>query len=143
MSAKRLVDHAAAALPFLCGVAALLGLFTMHGLVAQGAAHQAHHGGPAAVRATEHQGAAPAMGDEPTLLVPVSAGEREHDPGWLGLTALCLAVLLLAVVRAVVRGRGAAVADNRALAPRAGGAPPRARRDRDPPRLHVLSIQRC
>lgn len=142
MSGKRPLKHAAAALRALCGVAALLGLFAMHGLAAHGTAHQAHPNEATALVSTDHHAAAPAMGHESTLLATSRSGDREQDPGLVGLTALCLAVLLLGVVLAVVLGRGVAVEGNRSRAFRAGGRPTRAR-DRDPPCLFALSIQRC
>lgn len=143
MSGTRPLKHVAAALRTLCGVAALVGLFAMHGLAAHGTAHQAHPIEAAALVSTDHHAAAPAMDHESTPPASSSSGDREQGPGLLGLTALCLAVLLLGVVLAVVLGRGVAVEGNRSRAFRAGGRPTRARRDRDPPCLFALSIQRC
>ena len=142
MSGARPLKHAAAALRALCGVAALLGLFAMHGLAAHGTAHKADPIEATALVSTDHHVAAPTLGHESTLLASSRSGDREHDPGVLGLAGLCLAVLLLGVALAVVLGRGVAVEGNRSRAFRAGGRPARARY-RDPPCLFALSIQRC
>lgn len=145
MSGTRPLVHAVTALRTMCGVAALLGLFAMHGLAAHGTAHQRHTSEPVVVASAEH-------GDASVTVHPASeesrvssgAGDRAPDPGLLGLAGMCLAVLLIGVVVAVVLGRGIAVhgAHGRSSL-RAGVRPSRARRERDPPCLFALSIQRC
>ena len=139
---------AAAALRTVCGVAALLGLFAMHGLAGHGTAHQgdadssmlmASAAGPthASMTITHHEGY-----ESPTA---GTRGDRDPDPdsGLLGLAGLCLAVLLIGAVVAVALGRGIPIKGDRGRTWRTIGQPRRARRYRDPPCLFTLSIQRC
>ncbi len=136
-----------AALRRLFGVAALLGLFAMHGLAAHGNVHPAHAGAPIAVMAAagqHHSGHA--MTTDPTADAswrPHPAGDPAPESGLLGLAALCLAVLLAGVIVTVLLGRGVVVADKVEVESRALGRPARSRRDRDPPCLYALSVQRC
>jgi hypothetical protein len=126
------------------GAAALIGLFAMHGLAAHGTSHQEHLGEPMVLVAADHDG---------PLMAPTHAGEELQvgdtpgvptpDPGLLGLAGLCLAVLLAGLVVAVLLGRRVAAHGHRDRCPRGGGWPTRSRRDRDPPCLLALSIQRC
>lgn len=135
--------HAVTALRTLCGVAALLGVFAMHGLAAHGTAHQGHASELMGMVSAEHDDAAMTMdhGSKDSQVASTS-GDRTPDPALFGLASLCLAVLLIGIALAVVLGRGLAVERSRGLTSRAGGRPTRARRDRDPPCLFALSIQR-
>lgn len=149
MSGKRRSLHAAAALRRLCGAAALLGLFAMHGLAAHGTAHAGHpmpsQAGIAASAplTAGHHADPPIAGQVATDPAPSAAGDRWHDTGLLGLAALCLAALLVGAALLLRLGRGAAAAPaDRSPTPRASGRPARARRDRDPPCLFALSVQR-
>ncbi|MFC5175144.1 hypothetical protein [Nocardioides taihuensis] len=139
--------NAATTLRSVCGAAALLGLFAMHGLAGHGTAHQGHAdssmplgsaAGPAYASMTTHHQAHEA----PAASTP---GDRTPDPGsgLLGLAGMCLAVLLISVVLAVELGRGIPIKARRGPKSRAFGQPRRARRYRDPPCLFALSIQRC
>jgi hypothetical protein len=65
------------------------------------------------------------------------------DSGLLGLTGVCLAVLLVGIAVAVLQGRRVALTRDHDPGRRSSGATFRARRDRDPPCLLALSIQRC
>jgi hypothetical protein len=143
--------NAATALRYVCGVAALLGLFAMHGLAGHGTAHQgyadssmlmASAAGPTdASMTTHHEGHEAPPAD--------TRGDRDPDSGsgsgssFLGLAGLCLAVLLIGIVLAVVLGRRIPIKGDRRREWRASGQPMRARRYRDPPCLFALSIQRC
>jgi len=136
----------ATALRRVCGVAALLGLFAMHGLAVHGAMHASHSADPmaAALAITGHDhgtGDAAMTGTRDDA--PSGAShQRTPDPELLGLAGLCLAVLLAGVVAAVVLSRFIRLP--RCPDPAtAQGWPTRSRRDRDPPCLFALSIQRC
>ena len=129
------------------GVAALLGLFAMHGLAPHGTAHDGHAGDSIAlVTAAGHDHAGHSMTMDVTAetsTVYRAPGAPEPDRGLLGLAGMCLAVLLVGVIVIVVLGRGFPPARELDAALLAVGWPARARRDRDPPCLFALSIQRC
>jgi hypothetical protein len=108
----------------LVTIAALAGLFAMHGMADHGVASA-----PLPAAAVTHHDAAP----------PDHGGSTGHD-----LTGLCLALLvaaaglgagLLAVRRPLVAAREAPARWQVLVA--------RAARFRDPPDLHRLSVQRC
>ena len=117
------------------GCAALLlalgGLFAMHGLGEHGTT--ADH----VVMVTSHQHTAPSDASGP--VVRPATGGPEAD---LGMTGLCLAVILLGVVSALASRRGRwvdgrlAVVRTEVAMPAPGRPPPR-------PDLLRLSIQRC
>jgi len=137
----------AAALRRLLGVAALLGLFAMHGLASHGTAHAGHAAEPmglTAATAPAHPGHGTTTATQPeTSRMSSAPDDPAPDPGLLGLAGLCLAVLLIGVIVAVLLGRGVVLPRKLDAAQRAGGWSARARRDRDPPCLFALSIQRC
>lgn len=130
-------------------LAVLGGLFAMHGLGGHGTAH---HGSGSLVAAS----AAPsAPSGHDTHAAPRQSGPSAPDDGSLadgsppdgslsGYAALCLALLAAGSILGRRAGRrGLAV-----LLPRPRPAPrlvwpPAARRDRDPPSLTRLSINRC
>lgn len=128
----------AAALRRACGVAALLGLFAMHGLAVHGAAHAGHQADPipAAVTVADHDHAAGDTSDTGALQ------ERGGDPDLAGFAGLCLAVLLAGIAAAVLLSLGIRL-PRRADSADSLGRPTRSRRHRDPPCLFALSIQRC
>jgi Family of unknown function (DUF6153) len=141
--------NAATALRRVCGVAALLGLFAMHGLAVHGAMHAGHDADPmpAAVAAT-HDHSADHGADQVALPdtrdESPSGGSRERTPdhGLVGFAGLCLAILLAGMAAVVFLSRYIRLRRGRdPLA--AQGWPARSRRDRDPPCLLALSIQRC
>jgi hypothetical protein len=134
------MDHAVAALRALGGVAALLGLLAMHGLATHGSAHHARSAEATPLVSTGHHAATPAR--ESSMPMVGTSQDGGDLPGLLGLSALCLAVLMAGVGLAMGRRSGVAVTLERGRSARAGRAP-RARRDRDPPCLIALSIQRC
>jgi hypothetical protein len=147
MSGKPPWVNAATALRSVCGVAALLGLFAMHGLAGHGTAHQGHAdssmlmvsaAGPTHASMTTHH-----EGHEPPPAATPGDRDPDSDSGLLGLAGLCLAVLLIGAVVAVVLGRGIPIKGDRRREWRAFGQSMRARRYRDPPCLFALSIQRC
>lgn len=105
---------------------ALAGLFAMHGL----SPHGAHSSPEATSTHGDHGtdlsgGQLPAGGDEDALL------------------ALCLALLVAGVVGLVARARPIRMTARHGNRPNPGTSPATARRDRDPPDLHALSILRC
>jgi hypothetical protein len=108
-------------------VVALAGLFAMHGLSAHGAAHASREaiGGHA-----DH---------DMDLPTGVPADEGDHD----ALLALCLALLVAGVVGLAARGRSVRWSTRDATPALLLTTPWTARRDRDPPDLHALSIRRC
>ena len=141
---------AATALRRVCGVAALLGLFAMHGLAVHGAMHAVHNAAPmpAAIAVAGHDHSAGrgadqvAMPDTRDDSRSGASGERTPDSGPVGFAGLCLAILLAGVAAVVFLGRFLRI--RRRVAPAAArGWPARSRRDRDPPCLLALSIQRC
>jgi len=69
--------------------------------------------------------------------------EGAPDRQGLGLAGLCLAILLAGVAAAVFLGRLIRPSRARDSAVTAGSWPARGWRDRDPPCLFALSIQRC
>lgn len=132
-----------AALRRLLAVAALLGVVAMHGLAGHGTAH-GDLGGPIAATA-------PAVHDHPAASMPMAGpsdtspmltdpSDPAQDGGLLGLVGMCLAALVIVVA---LVGTGAAVAHRVDIARMSAGLPFRARRDRDPPCLFALSVQRC
>lgn len=134
-----------AALRTSFAVVALLGLFAMHGLTSHEAAHGVHAGEPVAVlTAVEHAHTV----HETSEVTTSTSGTRDvsgvPDPGRspLGLAGMCLAILLAGVIVALAVGRSA-LAGREHAGVRSLGRPARARRDRDPPCLFALSVQRC
>ena len=127
-------------------VAALLGVFAMHGLAAHGAMHPPVSGDSVAGAVVdavhvEHGGATVEALTEGS----VSVGARDApDHGDSALMALCLALLATALIVLLglrVRGRLTRLrGPERATSTTLRLA---ARRDRDPPCLPALSIQRC
>jgi hypothetical protein len=150
MSGIRPWAPAVTALRRVCGVAALLGLFAMHGLAVHGAMHAGHGAGPTsgvvAVGGHNHnadRGADDVVMPDTGAVAPFSASQkRTPDPDPLGFAGLCLAVLLAGLVMAVLLSRSIRLPGwSGPVAAR--GWPARARRDRGPPCLFALSIHRC
>jgi hypothetical protein len=150
MSGTRPWVSVATALRRVCGVAALLGLFAMHGLAVHGAMHAGHGAEPmpaaVAVVGPDHNhvhgtGDA-AMADTRDDWPSGASHERTPDPQLLGSAGLCLAILLVGVVAVVFLSRLIRL-PRRPDPTTAQGWPSRSRRDRDPPCLFALSIQRC
>ena len=144
MSGAELWVNAATALRRACGVAALLGLFAMHGLTVHGAMHAGHGAEPTpSVIAVADHGQ-----DDVTMAGTrddsASGASHERAPGseLMGFAGLCLAILLVGAVAAVLLSRPIRL-PRRADPTTARGWPSRSRRDRDPPCLFALSIQRC
>lgn len=136
----------ATALRRVCGAAALLAVFAMHGVAVHGAMHAGHGADPmpAAVAVADH-GHGPgdaAMADAPDDSPAGTTPERAPGPELLGYAGLCVAILLVLVVALVRRGRFIRLRRPRDSTT-ARGWPSRSRRDRDPPCLFALSIQRC
>ena len=127
------------------GLATLLGLFAMHGLATHGTAHDAHSSVPISAQrlVTQHDPDVSMSMGAAMELPGVSETPSAPGGGLLGLTGVCLAVLLVGVAVAVLRRRRVALTRDHDLARRSSGATFRARRDRDPPCLLALSIQRC
>lgn len=128
-------------------VAALLGLFAMHGLAAHATAHASSAGGwpTDEINLAASHGA---QGDPSTASAERGSGAVEGRDGQGGddssLIELCVAVLTAALIG--VLGQYAQGPANRlrlATGARCALPPASARRDRDPPCLHSLSIQRC
>lgn len=120
----------------LVTLAALAGLFAMHGMADHGVA-SAPVPLPASLAATG------AHHDAPT-----GAHGDKHDGGGIsghGMAELCLALLVLAAagLAAGVLARGRPLLVLRRLAPRWRVLVARAARFRDPPDLFRLSVQRC
>lgn len=136
----------ATALRRACGVAALLGLFAMHGLAVHGATHGGHGTEPTpsviAVADHGHDQDDVTMADTRVAPAPDAAPERAPGPELMGFAGLCLAVLLVGAVAALLLRRPVRV-PRRADSVPARGWPSRSRRDHDPPCLFALSIQRC
>ena len=133
----------------LLGSAALVGLFAMHGLAPHQALPQSGHD-HAAMDLMEPargvQAADPTMKDDSApsrAALRPPAGLPDEDGHGLGLLGLCLAVLAVVLVTTMVlaRSRSAHRLGIRELLTVVG--PVAMRRDRDPPCLLVLSIQRC
>lgn len=108
-------------------VVALAGLFAMHGLSTHGVAD------PPAPGMSMHadHGGDPSDGGLP-------GDDHQHDVLLLCLALLAAGVVVLAVRRGWVRWPTRKVSTARSLT-----TPRAARRDRDPPDLRALSIQRC
>jgi len=136
----------ATALRRVCGVAALLGLFAMHGVAVHGAMHAGHGADPmpAAVAVADHNHGTgdAAMADTRDDSPSGASQERTPDPELLGFAGLCLAILLVVVVAVVFLSRLIRLRRRRDSTT-ARGWPSGSRRDRDPPCLFALSIQRC
>jgi hypothetical protein len=111
---------------FLIVAAAMAGLFVMHGLSPHGTAHPAPApAGMSADSGIQH------------------SDELPGDEGAADLLMLCLALLVAGLVMfAGGRLAGRWPSDDRVPADHRS-APPASRRDRDPPDLRLLSIQRC
>jgi len=146
MSATPPLVSVATALRRACGVAALLGLFAMHGVAVHGAMHAGHSADPmpAAVAVADHNHGTgdPAMADTRDDAPSGTSPERTPDSELLGFAGLCLAILLVVVFAVVFRSRFIRLRRRRDSTT-ARGWPSRSRRDRDPPCLFALSIQRC
>lgn len=146
MSGAELWVNAATALRRACGVAALLGLFAMHGLAVHGAVHAGHDAEPmpsmTAVADHVHDQHDVTTADSRATSASGASQERAPGPELAALAGLCLAILLVGVVAAVLRSRPIRL-PRRADSATARGWPSRSRRDRDPPCLFALSIQRC
>lgn len=132
------------------GVVALVGLFAMHGLAGHGTGHEMDMGSPAVLSTsasmTHGMGNSMSMGMATTEVgtePSATPDDQTPEPSMMSLVGLCLAILLLAFVLAVSLGRGFTVHRNLLRRVLAIGWPARARRDRDPPCLFTLSIQRC
>jgi len=135
------------ALRTLCGVAALVGLFAMHGLASHGTLHTGHGGEllPTSAAIGHDHGAPDATMDMETIeeRLLVALGQPGQPGQDLGLFGLCLAVLLIGIFAAILTGCFVRLLRTRGAATCSGGRPARARRERDPPCLFALSIQRC
>jgi hypothetical protein len=141
---------AATALRWVCGVAAVLGLFAMHGLDVHGAMHVGHDADlmPVAMAVAGHDHSADHganQGDQPDPgdgSLSSASPERTPDHGMVGFAGPCLVILLAGLVTVVFLSR--CVRLPRGLDPvSAPRWPARSLRDRDPPCLFALSIQRC
>lgn len=136
------------ALRRVCGVAALLGLFAMHGLAVHGALHAGHGTEPVsaafAIAGHDHfkgtgDAALASTSDESRV---GASEERAPEPQLLGSAGLCLAILVVGMVTVAFFSRFIRI-PRRPDRTIAQGWPSRSRRDRDPPCLFALSIQRC
>lgn len=136
----------ATALRRACGAAALLAVFAMHGLAVHGAMHAGHGADPVpaavAVGGHHHGMADAAIADSRDDSPAGTSLERTPGPELLGYAGLCLAILLMVVVALVLHSRFIRLRRRRDSMT-ARGWPSRSRRDRDPPCLFALSIQRC
>jgi hypothetical protein len=135
------------ALRAVFGLAALLGLFAMHGLASHGAMHSGHEVMPLPIVVTS----GPEHGAHGAAMAVAAAEDRLHsalgDPGPagpdLGLVGLCLAVLLMTAVAGILTRRFVRSLRASEKGTSGEGWPARALGDRDPPCLLSLSIQRC
>ena len=107
----------------LVTIAALAGLFAMHGLADHGAASA-----PLPAAATAHHDTMP----------PDHGGSTGHD-----MAGLCLALLVVAGLAAGLLGVRRPLVAAREAPARWRVLVARAARFRDPPDLHRLSVQRC
>lgn len=143
-------------------LAALAGLFAMHGMSDHGTMH---HGSPethtstAPVNAPDMGPALHAMTDGHSVSATVSkvvgaaggtvaalgaaAGDGAFDAGLHAAMGLCLAILVGAAVLALRRLRPWAFTLSRSLGDASQRVLPSRARAPDPPDLYVLSIQRC
>jgi hypothetical protein len=146
MSGGELWVNAATALRRACGAAALLGLFTMHGLAVHGAMHAGHGAEPtpSVIAVADHGHDQAGVMTADTRDDSASGASEERAPGseLMGFAGLCLAILLVGAVAAGLLSRPIRIPRGADPAT-ARGWPPRSRRDRDPPCLFALSIQRC
>jgi hypothetical protein len=110
---------------------ALAGLFAMHGLSPHGSAHSSSTPMSEATSMHADDGT-----DLPGSQLP--AGGDGDD-----LLALCLALLVAGVVGLAARGRPIRVTVRNTSRAGRVTSPATARRYRDPPDLHALSILRC
>ena len=95
--------NAATALRRACGVqAALLGLFSMHGLAVHGAMHAGHGAEPTAsvIAMADH------VHDQDDLSAFGTSQERAPSPELLGFAGIRLAILLVGAVAAVLLSAG-------------------------------------
>jgi hypothetical protein len=118
----------------------------MHGLAVHGAMH-AGHGADPMPAVTAFAGHDHGMGDISQTNTrddsPTGASqERGPSPELVSFAGLCLAILLAGAAVAFFLSRFIRVPRLPDLAA-AQGWPSRSRRDRDPPCLFALSIQRC
>jgi len=135
-------------------VSVLLGVFAMHGVAAHGTTHATFGGGHATFGRVSSVGEVNAgashgsHGDRSTNLASRGSeaagghdGQEEHDPSLMGWCLAVLGAVLIGVLGLHARGPMALLRSARG----AGCALslPVGRRDRDPPCLHSLSIQRC
>jgi hypothetical protein len=125
-------------------VGAFVGLFAMHGLAAHGTTHADTVAdlSVATMHGTMRETHAASV--QPSVIGQQGTVEGHGHDGGMSLLGLCLAVLAGALVGLLwVRStRAAVVARRRALLDLAS-TPFAALRDRDPPCLFELSIQRC
>jgi len=125
-------------------VVALLGLFAMHGLAVHGAAHPGHGDDPmpAVVAAAGHDHGVGGMAETRDASISGVPEEGAPDHELSGFAGLCLAILLACVAAALLLNRISRLPrhDHPSTAQR---WPARSRRDRGPPCLFALSIQRC
>lgn len=130
-------------------VGAFAGLFAMHGLNDHGVSHEISHHSSAVVAASSDTGHAGHGHLAPAVSSPDGGVGRlglagQEGPSPEGMASLCLAVLAVAVflVVAVVVRRPWGVLGRRSASGQPGTATPLGR-ERDPPCLYRLSIQRC
>jgi len=132
-----------AALSLAWVAVALFGLFAMHGLGDHGTMHDMGGGvAPMSVGHHDHtsgQTTSVTLADVPRALLP-------DEPGMdgMGLAGLCVVVLISGVATLLVAiGLRRHAWMERLSAPSPGRRWPATLRDRDPPSLITLSIQRC
>lgn len=134
-------------------VSVMLGVFAMHGVAAHGTTHatfgggHATFGGGSSVGEVNVGASHGAHGDRSTNLASRGSeageghdGQDEHDPSLMGW---CLAVLAVLIGVLGLHARGPMALLRSARGAGCALSPPAGRRDRDPPCLHSLSIQRC
>lgn len=127
MSARSLTRRHGRLIGLAVLAVALAGLFAMHGLSPHSTSHAS----------AETAGLHPVHDMDPPVELP--ADEGDHD----ALLALCLALLVAGVVVLAARGGAVQWAARDAVRHDPLTTPVAARRDRDPPDLHFLSIRRC
>jgi hypothetical protein len=116
----------------------------MHGLAVHGAVHPGHGADPmpAVVPAEGHDHGVGAMAETRAASISDVPEEGSPDHELSGFAELCLAILLAGIAVALFLNRISRLL--RRDHPATGqGWPARSRRDRGPPCLFALSIQRC